>query len=73
MAESMKQRYKRLYEEKLNLPGAAISDRLAAILFAKDLMVGDPEKFKAGYTAPNAAIAAAEVFGVRADEVEEAL
>lgn len=35
---------------------------LAAIAFARDLMQGDPENFKAGYTRENAIFAAQELF-----------
>jgi len=41
----------------------------AAVTFARDLMRGDPDSFQAGYSAPNAAISAAEVFEVTASEV----
>ena len=34
----------------------------AACELARDLMRGDPRSFQAGYTLPNAAIAAAELF-----------
>ncbi len=40
------------------------NDLIAATAFAIDLMIGDKEKFKAGYSAANAAIAAEEVFGI---------
>lgn len=76
MAATYKERYRERLATMLAIPAekAEISDRLAAILFARDLMAGDPEKFKAGYTAPNAAIAAAEIFeGVSREEIEEAL
>ena len=35
---------------------------IAAIAFARDLMQGDPDTFKAGYTRENAIIAAEEMF-----------
>jgi hypothetical protein len=35
---------------------------IAAIALARDLMQGDPENFKAGYSRENAIIAAEEVF-----------
>jgi hypothetical protein len=41
---------------------------LAAIELARELMVGDPATFKQGYDAPNAALAAQELF--RLDEFE---
>lgn len=37
----------------------------AAEAFARDLMCGDPDNFKAGYSAPNAYLATVEVFGLR--------
>jgi hypothetical protein len=45
----------------------------AAVSLARDLMRGDKASFKAGYTAENAAIAAAEVFGVERKAVLEVL
>lgn len=38
-----------------------------------DLMAGDPDTLKAGYSRDNAIIAAAEAFGITRDEVEEQL
>lgn len=43
----------------------------AAEVFANDLMRGDPAKCKAGYSAPNAAIATALALELTDDEVEE--
>lgn len=45
----------------------------AILLFATDLMAGDPSNFKAGYSRENAIIATADAFGVSRDEVEEKL
>lgn len=39
--------------------------------FADDLMRGDPETFKAGYTLPNAVIATAEAFCISREETEK--
>ena len=38
--------------------------------FARNLMTGDPETLKAGYTRENAIMAAAWAFGVTREEVE---
>ena len=52
---------------------AAADALAAATLFARDLMRGDAATFKAGYTAENAALAAADVFGVEGEDVLRAL
>jgi hypothetical protein len=45
------------------------SDRIsAARALAEDLMEGDATRFKAGYSAENALLAAVEVFGLSKDE-----
>ncbi|HWI67625.1 MAG TPA: hypothetical protein VNS88_04535 [Nitrospiraceae bacterium] len=43
---------------------------VAVNVFVKDLMRGDPETFKAGYTRENAVIAASDAFDISRDEVE---
>lgn len=47
------------------------SARAAIPVFVADLMRGDPDTLKAGYTRGNAVIAAAEAFGVEPWRVEE--
>jgi hypothetical protein len=39
--------------------------------FVTQLMAGDPDRFKAGYTRENAIIAAADAFGIERSAVEE--
>ena len=41
--------------------------------FVTDLMAGDPDTFKAGYTRENAIIATAETFDLSREDVEELL
>jgi hypothetical protein len=59
-----------LKDQYLNQYGNTIS---AAVALAEDLMADDPATFKAGYSAANAAIAAAEVFGIERSQVEPLL
>ena len=44
--------------------------RRAAVALARDLMRGDPDTFKAGYSPANAALAAGELFGLNAAETD---
>lgn len=39
--------------------------------FAHDLMEGDPDRFKVGYSPENAAVATAKAFDLTDDEVEQ--
>ena len=41
--------------------------------FVADLMAGDPENFKAGYSRENAVIATAEAFSMTNEQVEDLL
>jgi hypothetical protein len=49
------------------LAAAGGSRLLAAVMLARGLMQGDPEKFKAGYTKENALLAAYEMFDINDD------
>ena len=49
----------------------AVNPVYAAFLLAEDLMRGDPATFKAGYTADNAAISAAEIIELDAPQIQE--
>lgn len=83
--DELRERYHGQLARALQIPTSAveISDGFVAYLFAKDLMAGDRAKAKAGYTAPNAFIAAVEVFpeinrpelaaklGIRRDEARD--
>lgn len=55
------------------LADAEGDDEVAAVNFAHDLTKGDPATFKAGYTPRNAALAAAEMFTVDVDVIEESV
>jgi hypothetical protein len=46
---------------------------VGAVKMARELMEGDAAKFKAGYTADNAALAVADAFKVDVDDVKDAL
>ena len=43
----------------------------APVALAQDLMRGDPATFKQGYSAPNAALAAQEVFNLTNDQTDD--
>lgn len=45
----------------------------AAVLLARDLMRGDPETLRAGYSGENAALAAARLFGLDAGAILDGL
>lgn len=45
-------------------------DHAAAVMLARDLMRGDSATFKVGYSAPNAAYAAGELFGMSHEEID---
>ena len=58
-----------LKDEYVSASGGQV--KVAATIFARDLMRGDPASFKAGYSLDNAIIAATEVFDLSKDEADE--
>jgi len=69
-AQTLKSRYEKALEGALDAaPGSAsISDNFAAYLLTLDLIAGDAETCKAGYSRQNALLAVMEVFGTTVGE-----